>query len=1021
MLWRSSNTRAMKPQSSLRLLSATLSLLGGLLSPAIHAADPQPFDPKLLEFVKGFQGRGTVGDFSIPPRSPQDTVKSFKLREGLVAEVVAAEPVVRQPLNLHFDERGRLWVVQYIQYPFFAGLKVVKYDEHLRAVFDKIPPPPPYHTPGADKITILEDKDGDGTFESHKDFVTGLNIATSVCTGRGGVWVLNAPYLLFYPDRNRDDLPDGPPEVHLSGFGLQDTHSVATSLHWGPDGWLYGANGSTTTGEVKGVKWLGQCIWRYQPRTGEFEIFAEGGGNTMSLEFDSLGRCLSGTNHGSTRGMHYAQGGAGIKNWGKHGPLINPYSFGWFEHMAHTGYQPRFAQSMIVYEGGAIPSLEGTLVAAMSLTQRVMASRIEPDTSTFKTVDLEPPLIDSADKWFRPVDTRTGPDGAIYLADWYDTRLTHVDPRDNWDRDHGRIYRLQAPGAKPVKPFDLAKLTNEELVKVLSHPNKWHRQTAQRIIADRRDRSSAPLFKAIVEREKGQLALEALWAVNHCGGLDEEFALKTIGHENPFVRYWTVRLLGDAKAVSPAVQQKLASLARGEGNGEVRSQLASSAKRIPASDALPVIRELVLRSEDVDDKHIPLLLWWAIESKAVSGRSQLLDLLKESPLWNAPMMRKHIVSRLGQRYTAERTEENLKTAATLLALAPSPEDVDLLVKGMEAGLQGDMVKAVPAELQKKVDDVWAQRPHTPVVMSFAARLGHPAATEAAVQSLTNPRTAASDRRQLMTLVAERRVASAIPALLDILRKEKADAIRTDALNALQRFDDPQIARTMLELYPALSAKLRATAQGILFSRVEWARLLLEAVDQGAIKPEQINAASLLTVQGYNDARANELVKKHWGRLKQSGEEKERRIAEVRRVLAGGKGDAKAGAEMFTLLCATCHTLNGKGGKIAPDLTGYERDNLDFMLPAVIDPSLGIREEYTGFTLNTKDGQSLTGFVADQNERSVTLLDLAGNRVSIAREQIESLQASHTSLMPEGLLDALDAKQVRDLFAYVMGK
>jgi putative heme-binding domain-containing protein len=306
-------------------------------------------------------------------------------------------------------------------------------------------------------------------------------------------------------------------------------------------------------------------------------------------------------------------------------------------------------------------------------------------------------------------------------------------------------------------------------------------------------------------------------------------------------------------------------------------------------------------------------------------------------------------------------------------------------------------------------------------MSFAARLGHPAATEAAVQSLTNPRTAASDRRQLMTLVAEKRVASAVPALLEILRVEKSDALRTDALNALQRFDDPQIARTMLELYAGLNTKLRSTVQGILFSRVEWARLLLEAVDKGAVKPEQINAASLLTVQGYNDARTNELVKKHWGRLKQTSEEKERRIAEVRRVLAGGRGDAKAGETLFTATCAVCHTLNGKGAKIGPDLTGYERDNLDFMLPAVIDPSLGIREEYTGFTLNTKDGQSLTGFVMDQNRQSVTLLDLAGNRVSIAREQIESLQASHTSLMPEGLLDAMDTKQVRDLFAYVMGK
>ena len=219
-------------------------------------------------------------------------------------DLVLAEPIVRQPVSLSFDERGRLWVVQYLQYPFPAGLKMVSRDSVWRTVYDKVPQAPPHHVRGRDKITIHEDTDGDGVFDRHKTFVEGLNIATSALRGRGGVWVLNPPYLLFYPDRNNDDVPDGDPEVHLQGFGLEDTHSVVNSLRWGPDGWIYAAQGSTVTGHVtrpgldqgkEPVHTMGQLIWRYHPETRRYEVFAEGGGNAFGVEIDAKGRIFSGT------------------------------------------------------------------------------------------------------------------------------------------------------------------------------------------------------------------------------------------------------------------------------------------------------------------------------------------------------------------------------------------------------------------------------------------------------------------------------------------------------------------------------------------------------------------------------------------------------------------------------------------------------------------------------------------------------------------------------------------------------
>ena len=1016
-----------------RSVFASLSLFLAILSPRAADAPPDPrFTPEMAEFVKRFKGGGMLQDGSAKP-TPAESLAQFQVAPGLRWDLAATEPMVRQPLNIHFDDRGRMWVVQYLQYPFPAGLKVTKYDQYLRAIYDKVPPAPPNHVKGKDRITILEDTNGDGVFDKAKDFVSDLNIARSVVTGRGGVWVLNPPYLLFYPDKNRDDIPDGPPEVKLSGFGLEDTHSGANSLAWGPDGWLYGAHGSTCTADIKGVKFLGQAIWRYHPVSGEFEVFAEGGGNTFSVEFDAQGRVFSGSNYGQTRGLHYAQGALYIKGWSKHGPAMSPYRFGWFEHMAHKGYEPRFPQAMLYYEGGAIPQYEGHIVVGMALTSRVMASKVARDTSSFQTADIETSVL-SSNRWFRPVDMKTGPDGAIYFADWCDSRLSHLDPRDTWDKESGRIYRLSATGAKVGwAKMDYTKLSADELIKLLSHPNKWHRQTALRVLWDRGDKSLVPKLKELVlakaspsplegkragvRGDGNQLALETFWAVNASGGFDDAFALQTLKHPNEMVRYWTIRLLGDRKRVTPGQQTALLALAKSEPVAEVRAQLASSVTRLPGQDALPITRELLLRSEDVSDKHVPLLLWWAVESKCATDRDAILRMLEDSTFWHAPIVQKFIIARLGQRFTAERTDANLETAAKLFALAPSPADADELIKGMEAGLQGDPVKSVPAALSKKVAELWASRAPTPTLISFAVRLGHAPAAEAALARITDAKVSEADRRKTITLLAERRVDAAVPTFLKLLRFEKSDALRLDLINALQRFASPDIARELLDLYSGFPAKLRDTAQAALASRPDWSRRLLAAVDEGQLKKEQISIANLLAITAFKDAASDALIKKHWGRLTKSSEEKEAQIAKVRKLLAGPKGDAKVGQEIFKLACAVCHTFNKEGGKIGPDLTGYERDNLDFILPAIVDPSLAIREEYIGFNITTKDEQSLTGLVTELTKTSVTLLDIGGNKSVLSRTNIKDMQASHTSLMPEGLLDAMTEQQVRDLFAY----
>jgi len=222
----------------------------------------------------------------------------------------------------------------------------------------------------------------------------------------------------------------------------------------------------------------GQCIWRYNPRSKVFEIYAEGGGNTFSLDIDSKGRVFSGTNAGN-RGMHYEQGSYGVKGWGKHGPLTNPYAFGYFEHMAHEGDNRRFSQAYAIYEGGLLGSAyEGRIIAPNSLHNLVYVSERIPVGSDFRTKD-EANLVTTPDRWFRPVCAGVGPDGGFYMGDWYDTRLSHVSPIDDWDKSNGRIYRIRpASGAPKLKPFDLHKASGDELIGLLSHQNEWFRKQA---------------------------------------------------------------------------------------------------------------------------------------------------------------------------------------------------------------------------------------------------------------------------------------------------------------------------------------------------------------------------------------------------------------------------------------------------------------------------------------------------------------------------------------------------------------
>ncbi|HLW65542.1 MAG TPA: PVC-type heme-binding CxxCH protein, partial [Gemmataceae bacterium] len=594
--------------------------------------------------------------------SPEDAVKRVQAPAGFSVKLVAAEPLVRQPVAIDFDDRGRLWVLQYLQYPNPSGLKRVKVDRYSRTQYDQVPEPPPRGPRGEDRLTILEDPDAGGRMRRGKDFVSGLNLASGFAFGHGGVYVLQVPYLLFYPDRNGDDVPDGDPEVLLSGFGMEDAHSVANSLTWGPDGWLYGCQGSTVTARIRNPSTpddppieFQQGVWRYHPLSKRFELFCEGGGNCWGLDFDADGNLLYSTNVGGHVMMHGLQGAYGWKAFGKHGPLHNPYAYGYFDHVPHENFRGgHVTVGGIIYQGDSFPeAFQGKYIAADLLGHAVYWHDVEKNGSTFHSRHGGELLI-ANDTWFAPSDVTMGPDGAIYVADWYDRRTAHPDPDAEWDRSNGRIYKIEYGKGKPTNLPDWKRLSSLQLVDLLSSKNDWLVRRARRILAERRDPAvMAPLRTMVLESNNEHLALQALWALYVSGGFDADFAAKGLVSSYPLIRSWTVRLLGDEEKVSPAIAKQMVFLAKTDLSIVVRCQLACTAKRLPPGDALPIVENLLATTPTCADPCLPLLLWWALERHALSQPAEIVSFFTSQQTWNNQFIQEAILPRLLRRLAAE--------------------------------------------------------------------------------------------------------------------------------------------------------------------------------------------------------------------------------------------------------------------------------------------------------------------------------------------------------------------------------
>ncbi len=1017
-----------------RLGDDDLSWAGGALA-------EKPAGSTFAQFRESNRALGEAAEFVTGPKmSPQESLRQMKTADDLQIELLLHEPEIAQPTHLSFDERGRLWVSQYRQYPYPAGLKMVSRDKYYRSHYDRVPPAPPNHDRGRDIISIHEDSDGDGQFDRHKVFQDGLNMANAALRGRGGVWVMHTPYLLFYPDKDFDDVPDGPPVVHLEGFGLEDTHSVANGLVWGMDGWLYGAQGSTTSSRVRrpgldgpdatGVYFEGCMVWRYHSGTRAYEIFAEGGGNTFGLEVDAQGRLYSGHNGGDTRGWHYVQGGYYLMQGvdaGKFGPPRNPYAFGDLPMMKTETTVVRFSHFGAFAEGTAIPERYAGMLFALDPLHNVMiAVERQARGATFATSDVGP-VVSSEDVAFRPVFIANAPDGSLLIADFYEFYIAHgQNYQSQIDPTSGRLYRLRGRNSALEGDIDLARKTPDDLVGLLSHPNKWHRHMAVRLLGERKDASAIPGLKQLLATDTGLGALNALWALHQSDGLDAQAVLRALDHPYAPVRLWAVRLAGDkwgrhpglglsgpkaAHGLPDLLAKAMREQATRESDSEVRSQLAASARRLPAEQSLALLSRLLEHDADADDPYIPLLCWWVLETHVASHREEVLAWLKGPALWDRPMVFEHILSRLMRRLALEGQQGDLIACGQLLRMAPSSRHAAQLMKGFDEAYRGRPMIGLPETLIAAMDAAG------PAPLIVRLRRGEANASAEALSILRNPQSKVEDRLLYARAFGELREPKAMPMLLSVAAGANPFELRRAALAALSAYNDPTIGAEVASM--KLPAELHSPAFAFLASRAPWSLALLQAIEAGQIKASAVPADAIERMRLHQEKTVGALMAK-WFPAKATVESTEfqKRISEVEAILRAGTGNPYSGEAIYTERCAACHKLFFKGGNIGPDLTRYQRDDLATMLLSIINPNAEIREGYEYHIVETADGRTLSGFLAERDTQVTVLRGLEGEDMILRQSDIRDIRPLGRSLMGEGLLDGFNEKQLRDLFAFL---
>jgi len=970
------------------------------------------------------------------PLEPAESIKHLVYPVGFEPQLFVSDAQLGgKPIAMNWDERGRLWVAVTVDYP-----------NELQPAGQ-----------GRDKILICEDTDGDGKADKFTVFADKLSIPTSLIFARGGVIVQQAPHTLFFKDTDGDDVADQR-TVLFTGWGTRDTHAGPSNLRYGLDNWIHGIVGySGFDGDLAGAKQsFRQGFYRFRADGLRFEFLRSTNNNSWGVGFSEEGLHFGSTANGNPSvylpiaNRYYEK----VRGWSSSvlGTIAQDLRFypitdkirqvdwhGQFTAAAgHALYTARTYPREYWNRTAFVTEPTGHLVATFVL------ERHGADVSSRNAWNL----LASDDEWTAPTMAEVGPDGHVWIIDWYNYIVQHnptpagfqtgkggAYETDLRDKKRGRIYRLVYKNAPSSKPISLRNATPAQLLAALRNDNMFWRLHAQRLLVERGQLDVVPgLIELATDSGVDVIglnpgAIHALWTLQGLGALEGDRAdakaveavRAALGHKSAGVRRNSVAVLprGDT-----SVRAVLKAGLLADADAQVRLAALLALAEMPASaEAAEALVGFLARTENLGDR-------WLMDAATSAAATHDVHFLKTLALAKElPAARALDLTAVVAEHHARGGPVSSINALLVIMARGDPKVAEVILKGLakgwpatvKANLKENTEKALAGLLPKlamaargqliKLATTWGSQSFQKYGEETARSL---------LEAVANDKLPDDQRSAAARQLIDLRPADAplMEKLLDLVTPRLGPAAATGFLEAVGQSQAPRTAALLLERYATWPPSTRSAALRVLLARTDLTRTLLEALDKGHIQLSDLGLEQKQALAAHPDAKVAAQARKLLARGGALPNPDRQKVIDELLPLTKLTGDPALGKAVFKKHCSNCHIHNGEGNKVGPDLTGMAVHPKAELVTHIFDPNRSVEGNYRVYTVSLRNGRTLSGLLASETKTSVEVIDAEAKRHQLLREDIDELAGSNKSLMPEGFEKQLAKEEITNLLEYL---